>query len=515
MRCARRFVVEPIRFDGLVPAKTFVAVHLEPELSSRTKGKTDDAAEAGPWLEYGKTMVTNTLTLVNHASVLIKGRKQAILTDPWYEGDAFHRGWRLLYENHDDEIYYVLNNTTFIWISHEQPDHYSLGFFKKYKSVILDNKIAVMFQHTKDKRVIDLLRQEGFQSMEVPTGESFTLEDKFTVRVIKDGFYDSALLVNVAGIDICNLNDCAMHSEQRITAFKKQYGDCDVLLTQFGDEAWKGGRDHRQERRVAAQDRLTGLVRQGQALQAKTVIPFASFMYFANVLNSYLNDEVNTPRRVRDFCRAANAGFRCVFLKPMESLDLDRDTPKQQESSLAFWENAFASSKTYLRYQDSYSFDDLSKLFKTYCQRLQKKNSWWLIWLCRSLHIAFRPINVKLVDTGRVVCVDVAKRTIEPSHVFPDIALHSESLAFMFMFPYGFDTLSVNGTFEELQDGGFDKLTKTFAIESLNQLGYFFTFALVFDPHGLLMFIARLLCASRKWKAAEPAGREVVRAKAA
>ena len=34
-------------------------------------------------------MVTNTLTLVNHASVLIKGKKQSILTDPWYDGEAF------------------------------------------------------------------------------------------------------------------------------------------------------------------------------------------------------------------------------------------------------------------------------------------------------------------------------------------------------------------------------------------------------------------------------------------
>jgi hypothetical protein len=460
-------------------------------------------------------MVTNTLTLVNHASVLIKGRKQAILTDPWYGGDAFHKGWRLLYENKENEIEYVLNNAKYIWISREDPDHFSRGFFQHYKALIIDNKIVVLFQDTKDKRVISFLKRCGFQTMELATGEPFTIEDNFTIRVIKDGFCDSALLINVAGIDIFNLNDCAIHSQKGIAAFKNQYGDCDVLLTQFGEEAWNGGRDHRQARRAAAQDRLRSLVRQGQTLHAKTVIPFASFMYFSNVLNSDLNDAMNTPRRVRDYCREANAGFQCVFLKPMESLDLDRDAPKHQESSLSFWENAFASNKTYLRYQDSYSIDHLSKLFKTYCERLQKKNSWWLMWLCRFLGIAFRPIIVKLVDTGRVVCVDVAKRTIGPSHVSPDIALHSESLAFMFMVPYGFDTLSVNRTFEELQDGGFDKLTKTFAIESLNQIGYSFKFALVFDPNGLLLCIARLFRASRNWKAAESADREVVRAEAA
>ena len=461
-------------------------------------------------------MVTNTLTLVNHASVLIKGQKQSILTDPWYDGEAFHRGWRLLYENKENEIEYVLNNTKFIWISHEHPDHFSIGFFRKYKSLIIDNKIVVMFQHTKDKRVISFLKKGGFQSMELASGEAFALEDKFTVRVVKDEFYDSALLVDVAGISIFNLNDCAMHSQKRITEFKNQYGYCDVLLTQFSYAAWKGGRDHIEWRRSAAQDKLTSLVRQGQTLQAKTVIPFASFMYFANVLNSYLNDGVNTPRRVREFCRASNADFRCVFLKPMESFDLDdNDRPKQQESSLSFWENAYASNKTYIQYEDSYSIDQLSKLFKTYCERLKKKNAWWLIRVCRYLRIAFRPITIKLVDTGEVLRVDLAKRKLGPAVEDPEIALHSESFAFILKFPYGFDTLGVNGTFEELKQGGFDKFTKTFAIENLNNIGYSFKLSLAFDLNVILIFIGRLMRASRKLNAGKPVAREVVRARAA
>lgn len=461
-------------------------------------------------------MVTNTLTLVNHASVLIKGQKQSILTDPWYDGEAFHRGWRLLYENKENEIEYVLNNTKFIWISHEHPDHFSIGFFRKYKSLIIDNKIVVMFQHTKDKRVISFLKKGGFQSMELASGEPFALEDKFTVRVVKDEFYDSALLVDVAGISIFNLNDCAMHSQKRITDFKNQYGCCDVLLTQFSYAAWKGGRDHIEWRRSAAQDKLTSLVRQGQTLQAKTVIPFASFVYFANVLNSYLNDGVNTPRRVREFCRASNADFRCVFLKPMESLDLDdNDRPKQQESSLSFWENAYASNKTYIQYEESYSIDQLSKLFKTYCERLKKKNAWWLIRVCRYLRIAFRPITIKLVDTGEVLRVDLSKRKLGPAVADPEIALHSESLAFIFKFPYGFDTLGVNGTFEELKQGGFDKFTKTFAIENLNNIGYSFKLSLAFDLNVILIFIGRLMRASRKLNAGKPVAREVVRARAA
>lgn len=460
-------------------------------------------------------MVTNTLTLVNHASVLIKGEKQSVLTDPWYEGEAFHRGWRLLHENKEGEIDYVLNNTKFIWVSNERPDHLSLRFFRKYRARIIDNKIVVLFQRTKDKRVINFLKARGFESLELPSGEPFALEDRFTIRVVKDGFYDSALLVNVAGIDIFNVNDCAIASQKRVTAFKDQYGCCDVLLTQFGYEGWQGRRDQVQWRRAAARDKLASLVRQGQTLHATTVIPFASFMYFANVLNSHLNDAVNTPRVVRELCRAANADFRCVFLKPMESLDLDNDRPKQQESSLAFWETAFASSAPSLHYQDSYSLDHLGRLFQTYCERLRTKNSWWLIRLCRYLLIAFRPITLKLLDTGEVVRVDLAKRVIASSDQPPVIALHSESLAYIFTHRYGFDALGANGSFEELKRGGFETFAKTFAIETLNNIGYSFTLALAFEFNGVQAFMGRLLRASRQPTEEEPAAAEAVRARAA
>jgi hypothetical protein len=453
-------------------------------------------------------MVTNTLTLVNHASVLIKGAKQSILTDPWYEGEAFHRAWRLLHENNETEIERILEDTTYIWISREHPDHFSRGFFRKYKSFIIDHKIVVLFRHTKDKRVLTFLKDGGFRSMEVPTGEPFTLEDRFTVRVVTDGLYDSALLVNVAGIDIFNVNDCPMDTEKRLDAFRRQYGGCDVLLTEFSYAGFQGARDHVERRRAAAENKLTTLIRQGQRLQATTVIPFGSFIYFANVLNSRMNDAVNTPQVVREACRAANAGFRCVFLKPMESLDLDNDSPKQQASSVSFWEQAFASQKTYIEYQHSYSIGQLSELFTMYCGRLRIKNAWWRIWLCRCLGIAFRPVTVRLVDSGEVLRLDLAKRAIAPSARSPEIAVHSESLAFMFKVAYGFDTLAVNGTLKELRDGGFRRFSRTFAIESRNDVGYPFVLVRAVSP-------ARRLEESSQLHQPKPAAGEVSRAKAA
>jgi UDP-MurNAc hydroxylase len=461
-------------------------------------------------------MDQNSITLINHASVLIKGQNQSVLTDPWYEGEAFHRGWRLLYENPEHDIERVLNETNFIWISHEHPDHFSIGFFRKYKPILIDRKIVVIFQERKDKRVMNFLSKSGFESMELATGQPFTVEQGFTIRVFRDQFYDSALVVDLAGKRICNLNDCPMHSQKRIEAFQRVCGHCDVLLTQFSYAAWKGGRDNVQWRRSAAEERLMSVVRQARTLRAKTVIPFASFVYFANVLNSYLNDAVNTPQRVIDHCQAAGAGCRCLFLKPMESLDLSVAEPEQQQSSLAFWENVFQSKKSYMQYVDSYTVDELSRLFRLYCERLKKNNSWWLMRLCSALRIAFRPIVIKLVDTREVVVVDVATQRLAASSREPEIALHSDSLAFIFKYPYGFDTLGVNGTFEELQRGAFSKFAKTFAIENLNNLGYSFKLGLALDINLIVIFMGRLIQACRKLNAGGvPQTRDVTRAKAA
>mgnify|MGYP003324639831 CR=1 FL=1 len=52
-----------------------------------------------------------SIEFVNHASVLINYGKIGILSDPWYSQSVFHNGWRLLYENSEEYIDKVLDNT--------------------------------------------------------------------------------------------------------------------------------------------------------------------------------------------------------------------------------------------------------------------------------------------------------------------------------------------------------------------------------------------------------------------
>ena len=89
------------------------------------------------------------IKFVNHASVLFSNDNIGLLTDPWYEGSILNEGWRLLYENDSSDIQDLLNKTSHIWISHEHPDHFSVNFFLKYKDLIIDRGIKILFQNTK------------------------------------------------------------------------------------------------------------------------------------------------------------------------------------------------------------------------------------------------------------------------------------------------------------------------------------------------------------------------------
>jgi hypothetical protein len=449
-------------------------------------------------------LANNSLTFVNHASVLVRGNGKALLTDPWYEGDSFHKGWKLIYENDDADIRRLLGQTSHIWISHEHPDHFAIGFYKKYRKVVIDSGISIIFQETKDKRVIDFLRNEGFDAHELADNEPFNIEDDFSIKVVKDEFYDSALICTVNGVKIFNLNDCPMHSLDRIESFKRRHGTCDILLTQFSYAAWKGGRENREWRVTAAREKLGSFLDQARILEAKLAIPFASYVWFSNELNFYLNDSINRPRAVVDHCSANRSDTACLVMKPFETVDLARIDRRQEASSLEFWESRYDGLDTRRRdaYSQSFDLDSLTRLFESYCERLRKRNSWRLIRLVGKLRFldAFTPISIRLLDTGEIVLIDLPNSSIKKSASNPDIALHSESLAFIFRNAFGFDTLTVNGTFEELQRGGFARFTKNFAIENMNNLGYSLTPALFFNFKLISIFAGRLSRVAKKLK---------------
>ena len=94
------------------------------------------------------------IEFINHAGYLIHGEK-TILCDPWINGSVFNNGWRLLLDSKKNASDF--KTVDYIWISHEHPDHFDPKFFNKIDSVFR-KKIKILFQYTRDKRVITFLK---------------------------------------------------------------------------------------------------------------------------------------------------------------------------------------------------------------------------------------------------------------------------------------------------------------------------------------------------------------------
>jgi UDP-MurNAc hydroxylase len=440
---------------------------------------------------------SSIIEFVNHASVRLSNGKTSILTDPWYFGDVFHQGWSLLAESTDSEISALLARTTHIWISHEHPDHFSPPFFKRYQDQIRARGIVILFQKTRDQRVANFLRNLQLTVIELPNNKSFKLGDGFSVRVVKSDLYDSALLAEINDIRVFNLNDCPIHSKEDLAAFAKEYGQCDLLLTQFSYAAWKGGRENTQWRKNAARQKLKAMHQQIQMLGANACILFASFVRFSNQMNSYMNDAINIPDRVAQ--EQVRSAARLVFMRPGETQPIDR--LQQDPHSLAYWRNIYNSlaQQPLIEYQSTTSIQEISQLFQQYQEKIFNKNNAFLLRVARDflpLH-PFGKTNILLTDLGVTLKISVLDTISQQAANTSDVAMHSSSLAFLLQHEFGFDTLFVNGCFEETSSGGFERFAKCFALGSLNASGIFVTFGIVLQRATIAHMIKKLAAIRR------------------
>ena len=156
------------------------------------------------------------IQFINHASVYFTDGSFGLLTDPWYSGNSFDDGRSSIYENNHEDIMNLLDKTDYIWISHEHPDHFSVGFYKNYLNKIKENKIKIIFQKTKDRRVIDFFSKQKIETIELSDFEVFKISENFSLKIQKFDFYDSALFLEINNIKIFNLNDCPITNENEI-----------------------------------------------------------------------------------------------------------------------------------------------------------------------------------------------------------------------------------------------------------------------------------------------------------
>ncbi len=348
----------------------------------------------------------------------------------------------------------------------------------------------------KTKRVFNFLVKNGFKVIEVPNKKYISLKNNVKIKIVKFGYIDSALIIEGSEEKILNLNDCPLNDIDEIKKFKKEHGRFDLLLTQFSYAAWKGNKDNKKYRQNAALDKLETLTNQFNILECKKVIPFASFIYFSNKLNHFMNDEINKPHLFQEKLKSK---IDSIILAPGEEQNISELAQKQE--SLDFWKHKYETiDKLPLdTFDNSIDFVTLKSEYTKYKNRILEINSKLLIYLSSKIKFLkfFQPINIFLLDYKKYYEFSLIDGFKETNNTNSDITMHSESLLFIFKNDFGYDTLTVNGCFNASKEG-FIKTTRSFAIGSLNSMGLKLNLGLILNYNLIFFFIKLLRKVSKK-----------------
>jgi hypothetical protein len=295
-----------------------------------------------------------------------------------------------------------------------------------------------------------------------------------------------------------NLNDCDVTTQNKAKEIFSKTGEVDVLLTQFSYAAWKGGVANKKWRVEAALEKLQTVGLQISIFKPKFAIPLASFVYFSNQENSYLNDSINKPKDVVE--RLKDSISHIIILKPNGIFSGNYEADSNTRA-IEFWSQKYAEIEhKKLNVYDTVNEELICESFKRYCDRIAIKNNMTFIAMIRSISPIpiFNAVVVKVLDLSITLKFDYVAKKIEQTAEVPMICLQSESLNYLFNNSFGFDTLTVNACFEEGRPGGFVAATKSLAIENLNNLGIYVRPSLIFNFSIIKLFILRLYRVAKK-----------------
>jgi UDP-MurNAc hydroxylase len=385
-----------------------------------------------------------------------------LVVDPWLEGRVFNNGWDLISET--QFTFKDFSRVTHIWFSHEHPDHFFPPNINKIPEEYRNN-ITVLFQVTPDKRVVNFCKKKGFKDViEMHPYEFIHLHEDLSVMCEAYQEGDSWLFIKTADCTIFNTNDCGIRDRNDALKIKAKVGEPDILMTQFSYAYWAGNKEEVAFRRKVADDKLEGLKFQVEIFKPKITIPIASFIYFCHEENFYLNDEINRPQKVVDYI-SNNTNSKPVILYPGESYSPfeKHDNQLSIEKYNVDMERVFNAKS--LVTTISVIESELIKLSLEFVQDMKLKFGIWTKML--------KPSFIYITDYNKAYQLSMEKGLEQVSLSIDecDCSLGSESLSFNFKFPYGNDTLGINGRYQRPKRGNYSRFYNFFRYNQLESRG--------------------------------------------
>ncbi len=406
------------------------------------------------------------IRFVNHASFIIEYKNVKIICDPWMEGTAFNNGWSLLSKT--QLTYADFKDITHIWFSHEHPDHFSPPNLLKIP-LEYRKKIIVLFQETIDCKVISFCKKLEFkEQVELPKNKFYTIEEDFKIlcNPYTDG--DSYALFKTDKHSLLNLNDCVVNTEEKAEELRSLVGKVDVLFTQFGYANKVGNIGDTELRKAASNEKLERIRIQKKVFNPKTIVPFASFVFFCHEENDYMNSGINKIEVV-DFFIEQELKTQSVVLYPNDTWQIGEVW--DSKASIEKYSKDYDKIKQYELFSSAKI--DLA-ILKEEANRFIKKIK---------AHVADRhakKLNAKiyLSDYGLSFLLSAGNglNEVEYDQNSCDISLSSESLYYVFNHLWGGDTLTVNARFQTPPGGNLNNFSNFSSIASNLNMGQTFVF---------------------------------------
>jgi UDP-MurNAc hydroxylase len=400
---------------------------------------------------------------INHAGYEINTGGVRIAHDPWLSGLAFNGGWSLV----SDTVYRSndLAEVDFIWLSHEHPDHFSPAAFLSIPEGRRRN-ITVLFQQTRDQRVVKYLKSAGFTVRELPDGERTSIGRHLWVTCGQVSGRDSWLFLETPDCAVFNSNDCV--GADWSTVAKRLNRPVDLLLTQFSYANWVGNPGDSQQMTAAAARKIDQMRQQIAAFRPSAVVPFASFVWFCRADNFHLNAHAN---RIEDVLAELGSDTNLIVLYPGDLYRLG--DPHENALAVSRYSEDWAQCVEPLALHEApTSMAELLELSEKEQRRLRAANWLWLLTPLAWLHV-LRPVSIFLDDLTQGLSYSmmggVGSTTVPLEEC--DLVMTSSSFALMLRTGFGYGTLSVNGRLLERTPGAMTQLGRHFAVAARNEEG--------------------------------------------
>ena len=408
------------------------------------------------------------INFINHSCFEVNDNKNSIVMDPWVNGSVFNNSWNLIASTKEKSIE-LLQKCNFIWFSHEHPDHFNPASLK-----ILPKNKTFIFQKTKDKRVINFLKNLSDNIIELNYNDEFNISDNFSIKVFPFQDIDSYSLIKINNKTILNLNDCHIKKINELNHIKKIAGSIDVLLAQFSYAIGNTNESETYARKKNADEILINLTNMIKVLSPKYFVPFASFCYFSNKENYYLNDSINKIDETINYLNKNLTNTKILCFYPGDTWNLDNK-----------WDNQKAIDKYMEDYKKinvidhkikQYSFEHLKNCSLKFIDDVKKNNN--LFYLYHMFKKKHYKIKFFVTDLNVVLNFDFKKGLTvlnNDNKKKQYCVLSSDSLEQLFSLGYGYDTLSIGGRYEA-DNLGKKSLNTIFKFSAKNYQNYYYNF---------------------------------------